>query len=89
MELTTDQEILNTVSGLRVEFLHSEGFQPIIGNKPYPISSKHSGVISNEITKLLKKKVVTKSTPEVNEIVSPIFLKEKADGNFRMIFSKP
>jgi len=88
MELTTDQEILTTVSGLRVESLHCEGFKPTKANMSYPVSSKHSEVISNEITKLLKKKVVTKSTYETSEIVSPIFpvfLRGIADGNFRMI----
>ena len=86
-ELTTDYEILTTVSGLKVEFLNSESLTVSRGKTSYPVSSKHSTVISNEIAKLVKKRVVAESTPENDEVISPIFLREKSDGNFRLILN--
>ena len=53
----------------------------------YPLPTKESEVISNEIMKLIKKKLIVHSTPEYNEFISGIFIKKKKDGNKRMILN--
>ena len=50
----------------------------------YPLSAKENEVISTEIKKLLKKKVVVHSTTEYNEFISGIFTRNKKDGSKRM-----
>ena len=44
-------------------------------------------VISTEIKKLLKKKVIVCTTAEHNEFISGIFTRNKRDGNKRMILN--
>ena len=40
-----------------------------------------------KVTKLLKKKVITKSCQETGQVVSPIIVREKKDGSHRMILN--
>ena len=53
----------------------------------YPLSAKENEVISTEIKKLLKKKVIVHSTTEYNEFISGIFTRNKNDGIKRMILN--
>ena len=43
--------------------------------------------IDEEVTKLWKKKIITKSCLETGQVVSPIFVWEKKDGSHRMILN--
>ena len=53
----------------------------------YPLSTKEKEVISTEIKKLLKKKVVVRSTTEYNEFISGIFTQNQKDESKRMILN--
>ena len=48
-------------------------------------SREKSFVISTEIEKLLEKKVLEKVESEDGEFISPIFLRPKKNGSYRMI----
>ena len=81
-ELTYDPEILETVSGKRIEFNQN----PVQLNLPaQPNNSCQQGqFFDSEIQNLLKKGVIVESTHEPNEYISPIFLRPKKDGSHRM-----
>ena len=84
-ELTSDPEILETVSGQRIEFDQ----QPIQLKLPVQpnYSCQQGQFIDSEIQNLLKKGVIVESTPELNEYISPIFLRPKKDGSHRLILN--
>ena len=84
-KLTSDREILQTVSGLQVEFLDSN--EPLPNANPTRVSGPQSDVIASEIAKLLKKGVIEEAQHSQGEVVSPIFLHRKADGGSRLILN--
>ena len=53
----------------------------------YSLSAKENEVISTEIKKLLKKKVLVHGTTEYNEFISGIFTRNKKDGSKRMVLN--
>ena len=85
--LTTDSEVLNTASGLPLEF-------------GVPLTNRHSDAtlqghfspqvdkfIAHELERLLSKNIIKKSQHEQAEFISPIFLTPKSDGSFRFILN--
>jgi len=82
---TSDPEVLNTITGLSIEFLAESS--PLIGKRPYPQSQNMNDIITGEINKLLEKGVIVDSEAESEEVISPIFLREKSDGTHRMILN--
>ena len=84
-ELTSDKEILQTVMGLKLEFL---GDPPVKHNSYIPQFSKEDEPeIDLEIQKLLAKGVITKCEHESGEYISPIFVRQKPDGSCRLILN--
>ena len=81
-DLTSDIEILQTVSGLPTELTDE-----LVQTHLHHCSQQHQSVIDDEIEKLLQKNVITRCDHEEGEIVSPIFLKKKTDGSFRLILN--
>ena len=81
-EITGDQEILQTVRGMKIPLTDIPQSE-----QPYPEFKKGMSFIDQEIHSLLKKGVVRKSEHEVGEFVSPTFITEKADGGFRFILN--
>ena len=81
--LTSDREILTTVSGLPIDLEEEIPLELRI----YSCSQAQQDIIDNEIQKLLKKKVIVKCDHEEVEIISPTFLKEKPDGSFRFVLN--
>ena len=84
-ELTSDPEILETVSGQRIEFDQP----PVQLNSPVQpnYSCQQGQFIDSEIQNLLKKGVIVESTHEPNEYISPIFLRPKKDGSHHLILN--
>ena len=79
---TTDTHILDIVTnGLKLE-LNKLPCQYSRSN--HPLSAKENEVISTEIKKLLKKKVIVYSTTEYNEFISGILTMNKKDGSKRI-----
>ena len=82
--LTSDKEILETISGLPIDHKDLDTNKP---PKIPPLSEKQNAIIDGEIIKLLNKKVIAFTEVEPNDYISPIFLKEKTDGGHRMILN--
>ena len=83
--ITSDPEILETVSGLSInltgELPHCKAFQ-------YPLGEEEQQFVRLEVKRLLTKKIIVKCDHEKGELISPIFLREKSDGDgFRMILN--
>ena len=85
-KLTSDRSILDAVTGYKIEFL-PECYPPI-QNKPvfqHKMSIVETNVIDSEISKLYQKGVIEQSHHERGQYISPIFIRPKKDGGFRMI----
>ena len=80
--MTLDLEILQTFSGLSIELTDE-----LVKTHFHNCSQQYQSVIDDEIGKLLQKNVITRYDHEEGEIISPIFLKKKPDGSFRLIFN--
>ena len=79
-------DVLTTVSGLHIDFLDDiAAVRPVCVFQQF--SLKEETFVSNEITKLLHKGVLSVSKHEINEFISPIFLVPKDDDSFRMILN--
>ena len=73
--------MLETISGLPIEVSNS----PKRGHQ-HNCSQQKQSINDREIEKLFTKKVTARSKHEDCEIISPVFLLEKPDGSFRLIF---
>ena len=82
-EITSDQEVLQTVQGIKLEF-EENPFQGECSGFEIP---KNQPTIKDEVDKLLEKRVVVECEHETLEYILPIFLREKADGTQRHILN--
>ena len=82
--LTNDPEILQMVSGLHIEFKETP-FQ--MERFPTNALLKNQVVVDEEIESLIKKKVIKLDSKEQGDFISPIFLRPKKDGTFRMVLN--
>ena len=87
LEFSSDPEIIKTVSGLKVEFVEQNTGCFSTPGYQYPKSPNLVEIISNEITKLLGNEVIVPSYRENNEVISPIFVREKSDNTYRLILN--
>ena len=83
-KLTSDMEVISTVSGMLINIALN---LPIINTYQYHFNDKEGGFIESEIQNLLKKGVIENSSHEPGEFISPIFLREKSDGGYRLILN--
>ena len=82
-EITSDQEVLQTVQGMKIEFEES----PLQGECSGFEITKNQPTIQDEVNKLLEKGVVVECEHKPVEYISPIFLREKTDGTQRLILN--
>ena len=84
-ESTSDPEILETVTGQRIELdkVPMQG-KPLMQTK---LSDIQTETVDLEIAQLLKKGVIQPSKHEAGEFISTIFTRPKKDGSHRMILS--
>ena len=84
-KLTSDQEILDTVHGMHIEFKEIPiQLAPCVKTHIAEVNQRH---VDEEISLLLHKKVITPTSHEQGEFISPIFLRSKKDGSFRMVLN--
>ena len=76
--LSNCTEVLDTISGLKLEFCSD--FVPNIRQKPNQFAKSERSLVEAEIMKLEKKGVIKISNHEKHEIISPIFIRPKPDG---------
>lgn len=84
-KLTSDFEVLATVSGLPIQFSEMPPPSPISHNCCF--TKEEDSFISKEISTLLKKNVIAPCGHEDGEFISPIFLTKKSDGSNRLILN--
>ena len=75
-------DIITNVLKLELDEIPKHNNMPL-----HPLSKNKTEVISIEIKKLLEKKVINFSRPEVNELISGVFTRGKKDGNKRMVLN--
>ena len=81
--LTSDREILSLIKGAEISFID----KPVQMSVHQNLSLEDQGIIAEEIRSLMKKGVVVRSSPEADQIISPIFVTTKKDGGHRMILN--
>jgi len=84
-KITSDQHILDIVSGDKIDFIHMPPKQ--IFCPPNSICKDHFSLAMKEIMSLLTKGVIVRSKHESGEFISPIFTVPKPDGNVRLILN--
>ena len=82
--LASDVEVISIVSSMPIDIASN---LPIINKYQYPFNDKVDAFIESEIQNLLKKGVIRNSIHEPGEFISPIFLREKIDGSYRLILN--
>ena len=83
-QLTSDQEVLETILGLPVDVM---GDLTANACYQYPFGNKEHAFVEAEIKRLLHKGVVVNSKHEEGELISPIFVRPKADKQYRLILN--
>ena len=80
--MTSDIEILKTFSGLPRDLTDA-----LMQTHLLNCSQQYQLVSDDEIEKFLQKNLIARCDHEEMEIISPIFLKKKPDGLFRLILN--
>ena len=84
--ITSDPTILESVTGVKIEF--TQGLRPEQDNVRSSVFNRiQHAIVANEIETLISKEVVKHSSHEPGEFISPIFLRHKPDGTYRMILN--
>ena len=81
-ELTFDMEVISTVLGIPINIASNLS---IFDKYQYTFNIKEDDFIESEIQSLLKKEVIRTSSHDPGESISPIYLREKSDGGYRII----
>ena len=78
-----DPWIANTVMGVAIPFWE----RPLQSAVPFPfkLSQEERGVMDSQIGRLLEKGVVEFASPEEGQFISNVFLRPKANGEYRLI----
>ena len=85
-DLTSDQEVLDTVRGLPI--ILDEDFETITNHQTqYPLGCDEHVFVEQEILRLLDLGAIVPSSHEPGEFISPIFVRPKDDGSFRLILN--
>ena len=84
-KLTTDANILQTISGDCIKFISNPPTQVSYPSNSIP--RDHASLVDREIKSLLDKGVIVLCNHEPGEFISPIFTVPKKDGNIRLILN--
>lgn len=85
-KITSDENILDIVQHCHIEFIENEN--PINTSAPHCyFNASEEAIISTEIQKLLDMKVIKEVQHHPEEFLSPIFLRPKKNGEYRMILN--
>ncbi|CAG2227255.1 unnamed protein product [Mytilus edulis] len=86
-KITSDKFILDIVSHCHIEFIDNVEPKQDIFNVKSVFNSKESDIVSNEIQKLLAIDVIKEVQSMKDQFLSPIFLRPKKNGEYRMILN--
>ena len=83
--LTSDPEILETVSGCKIEFDTIPSLNKVMVHAV--LSETQTESVDTEVSNLLRKQAIEACDHEAGEYISPIFTRPKEDGSHRMILN--
>ena len=83
--LTSDPEILETVSGCKIEFHSIPSLNKVMVHAV--LSETQTESVDTEVSNLLRKQAIEACDHEAGEYISPIFTRPKKDGSHRMILN--
>ena len=83
--LTSDPEILETVSGCKIEFDTIPSLNKAMVHAV--LSETQTESVDTEVSNLLRKQAIEACDHEAGEYISPIFTRPKKDGSHRMILN--
>ena len=83
--LTSDPEILETVSGCKIEFDTIPSLNKVMVHAV--LSETQTESVDTEVSNLLRKQAIEACDHEAGEYISPIFTWLKKDGSHRMILN--
>lgn len=86
-KLTSDEFILDIVNHCHIEFQDDLAPKQNKFTVKSVFNENESKIISNEIEKLLKLSVLKTVEPEDGQYLSPIFLRPKKNGEYRLILN--
>ena len=84
-KLTSDPDILQTVKGVKIQFESNP--DTTAQSRQRQFTAEINKAVDDEIQKLLKKEVIAESAFEPGQVISPIFVRPKKDGSYRMILN--
>lgn len=84
--LTSDPEIMQMILSQPIEFTRTP-YQRVVPKEKKILDLDKQHVIDTEIAALLAEGVITPSSHEKGEYISPIFTRAKKDGSFRVILN--
>ena len=83
--LTEDRQILQNIKGVKIKFTDKPKQYKV--PKPYKFSSEIEEKIDKKIEKYLKQNIMEIAEHDENEFISNIFIKEKPDGDIRILIN--
>ncbi len=86
-ELTSDKEVLDTVTGLPIYLDDDFDCSSTCRQFQYPLGLEEHDFVEQEISRLLKLGAIVPTTHEEGEFISPIFVRPKDDGAYRLILN--
>ena len=86
-EITSDETILDCVSGCHIDLVENDEENIIKNMKPINFNEKEKEIVNKEILKLWEKGVIEKTKHCENEIISNIFIRLKKDKSYRVIIN--
>ena len=86
-KITSDPQILSYVTGVEIERKGLPQEKESLTQRETRFTDKEKSLIEEEISSLLRKKVIETAKPCVGEVISPIFLTPKLDESYRMMLN--
>lgn len=86
-KLTSDLHILDIVSHCHLDLRFSDIGPLFFEEVEYVFSEEERLIIDQEIVKVLELGVIKETHRQKEQTISPIFLRKKKDGGFRMILN--
>ena len=88
-KLTTDPEILDVVEHCHIQFIDNNPPQQNRNEKSFQVkfNKKEEEIIDAEIKQLLEKSVIREVEYQEGQFLSPIFVRPKKNGEYRMILN--
>lgn len=84
-KLTSDKNILNTITGYKIDFMSPP--EQTIAPKQSKLNAIEEQALDALIKELLDKQVIRECKHERGEFISPVFLRPKKNGKYRLILN--